>query len=110
MKVWKDILSGDEMVSDSYPHTYTFEDACLEVRSKLVTKNSNENFGIADNDEDGGGNQDPNAITVIDIVDAHRLKEIELDKKTWVAYVKGYVKKVKEKLEADGKTERVPTF
>jgi hypothetical protein len=46
MKVWKDILSGDEMVSDSYPHTETFEGACLEVKSKLVTKNANDDFGI----------------------------------------------------------------
>ena len=47
MKVWKDILSGDEMVSDSYPQTLTFEDACLEVRSRLLTKKANEDFGIA---------------------------------------------------------------
>jgi hypothetical protein len=47
MKVWKDILSGDEMVSDSYPQTTTFEDACLEVKSRLLTKKANEDFGIA---------------------------------------------------------------
>ena len=29
------------------------------------------------------------AVTVIDIVDAHRLKEIELDKKSWMSYIKG---------------------
>lgn len=46
MKVWIDILSGDEMVSDSYPHTTAFEDAALEVKSKLLTKKSNEDFGI----------------------------------------------------------------
>ena len=28
-------------------------------------------------------------VTVIDIVDAHRLKEIELDKKGWTGYIKG---------------------
>jgi hypothetical protein len=47
MKVWKDIISGDEMVSDSYPHTLTYEDAILEVKSRLVSKNKNDNFGIA---------------------------------------------------------------
>ena len=73
MKVWKDILSGDEMVSDSYPYSTSFEDACLEVRSKLVTKNSNENYGISNNDEEDGGNANPDAVSVIDIVDAHRL-------------------------------------
>ena len=33
-----------------------------------------------------GGDQ---GVTVIDLVDAHRLKEIQLDKKTWTGYVKG---------------------
>ena len=48
MKVWLDILSGDEMTSDSYPHETTFDGACLEVKSKLVTK-KNEDFGISSN-------------------------------------------------------------
>lgn len=47
MKVWKDILSGDEMVSDSYPHEESFGGACLEVKSRLLTKKENEDFGIA---------------------------------------------------------------
>ena len=46
MKVWKDILSGDEMVSDSYPMQVTFNDACLEVKSKYVTKGA-DNVQIA---------------------------------------------------------------
>ena len=49
MKVWKDLLSGDEFVSDSYPNTLIFEDACLEVKSRLLTKKANEDFGIAGN-------------------------------------------------------------
>ncbi len=46
MKVWKDIISGDEMTSDSYPQEVTFDGACLEVKSKLLTKRVNEDFGI----------------------------------------------------------------
>jgi hypothetical protein len=46
MKVWTDLLSGDEMVSDSYPHTVTFDGACLEVKSRLITKGA-EDYGIA---------------------------------------------------------------
>lgn len=46
MKVWKDILSGDEMVSDSYPYTTSFEDACLELKSRLVTKQEGD-YGIS---------------------------------------------------------------
>ena len=47
MKVWKDILSGDEMVSDSYPQEESMGGACLEVKSRLLTKKANEDFGIA---------------------------------------------------------------
>lgn len=46
MKVWKDILSGDEMVSDSYPYTTSFDGACLEVKSKLTTKQEGD-YGIS---------------------------------------------------------------
>jgi len=37
----------------------------------------------------GGSGGDP-GVTVIDLVDAHRLKEIELDKKAWTSYIKRY--------------------
>ena len=38
MRVWKDLISGDEMVSDSFEFTQTIEDTCLEVKAKFVTK------------------------------------------------------------------------
>jgi hypothetical protein len=48
------------------------------------------NITLVDNDEeDGGAGGNSNAETVIDLVDAHRLKEINLDKKSWTAYIKG---------------------
>ena len=34
MRVWIDLFSGDEMVSDSYPQKMLFDDACLEVKAK----------------------------------------------------------------------------
>ena len=39
-------------------------------------------------DEDGGAPSD-DSVTVIDIVDACRLKEVELDKKGWTGIIKG---------------------
>ena len=47
MKVFKDIMSGEEMVSDSYPNQEIFGGAALEVRSRLITKKINEDFGIS---------------------------------------------------------------
>ena len=40
MIVWKDIFSGDEMVSDSYKMQLIHNDACIEVKAKFTTKGS----------------------------------------------------------------------
>ena len=40
-------------------------------------------------DEEDGGGADDGSVTVIDIVDSFRLKEITLDKKAYMAYIKG---------------------
>ena len=108
MKVWKDILNGNEIVSDSYKHEVTFDGACLEVRSKLVTKGA-EDFGIADNSEEGGAGGAEGGVSVIDVVDGMRLEEIEFDKKSFTAYIKGYMKSVKEKV-AVSNPDRVGAF
>ncbi len=116
MRVWKDIISGDEMVSDSFAYTELYDGAALEFKARFVTKKENDDCGVAANvDEDAeegakaeGGND--HTVTVIDIVDALRLQEISLDKKGFMSYVKGYLKAIKEKLEAAGKADRVPVF
>ena len=46
MKVWIDLFSGDEMVSDSYKYQLIMNDACLEVKAKFTTKGS-DNVQIA---------------------------------------------------------------
>ena len=113
MRVWKDIISGDEMLSDSFPITTLYDDAALEAKARFVTKKENEDCGIAANTEEGEEEPaaaDDKTITVIDIVDVLRLQEITLDKKGFMAYIKGYLKAVKEKLEASGKGARVEAF
>lgn len=112
MRVWKDIISGDEMVSDSFPYTEVFDGAGLEVKGKFVSKRENEDFGLAANTEEGEDTSavDDKTITVIDVADSLRLQEISLDKKSFMAYIKGYLKAIKEKLEAAGKADRVAPF
>lgn len=112
MRVWKDIISGDEMVSDSFDYTEIFDGAGLEVKARFVTKKENEDFGLKANTDEGEDESQPDdkTVTVIDVVDSLRLAEISLDKKGFMAYVKGYLKAIKEKLEASGKAERVAPF
>ena len=112
MRVWKDIISGDEMVSDSYPFTEVYDGAGLEVKARYLTKKANEDFGVAANTDEGEDESKPDdtAVTVVDVIDAMRLQEISLDKKAFMAYIKGYLKTIKEKLEASGKADRVAPF
>ena len=41
--------------------------------------------------EDDDAQPSHDSVTVIDIVDAHRLKEVELDKKAWTSLIKGII-------------------
>jgi hypothetical protein len=51
----------------------------------------------------------PNAVTVNNLVDAHDLQQTSFDKKSYMTYIKGYMKQLKEYLEKKDPT-RVPTF
>jgi Translationally controlled tumour protein len=87
MKVFKDIISGDELCSDSYPHKLIMDDACLEVKGRYVKKGSDQ-IAIASDDII---EEDENAPTVVDIVDSFQLNEIQMTKKDFMAYIKGFL-------------------
>ena len=38
MKVFKDLISGDEMFSDSYPHELCYDNVAYEVKAKYAKK------------------------------------------------------------------------
>ena len=88
MRVWVDVFSGDEMVSDSYPHQLIYDGAALEVKAKFTTK-GNDFIAIAADDEDDGGEGE----TVINVVDAHKLNELTLSKKDCMGMVKALMKR-----------------
>jgi len=66
MKVFKDIISGDEFLSDSYQYVETYNGACLEVKARYVKKGSDQIMIASDDVIE----EDENAPTVIDLVDA----------------------------------------
>ena len=78
MKVFKDLISGDEMFSDSYPHQQLHNDAIWEVKAKHTN-----------------------------LVDAFQLQEVQLTKKDFMSYVKGFLKSVVTKLK-DGERQGRP--
>merc|ERR1712086_773565 len=108
MLVWKDILSGDEMVTDTFPHEVPeeYNGACLLVKGKYTTKKS-EFVAIASDDVDDGAED---GETVVDVIDAMRLQEVQLTKKDFMGIIKGFLGTLAKKLEADGKGDRVAGF
>lgn len=113
MKVFKDTFTKDELMSDSYKPTSPFDDATLddvafEVQSARVQKGG-EDYGIADNDEEGGGGLGDAVETVIDVVDAFKYTSVPMSKKDFGAYIKGYMVRVKKHLE-ENKPDRVDPF
>ena len=115
VKVFKDIVTGDEMVSDGYPHEMICNGAGLQVQGRLMIKGV-EDGGVAQNlGEDEEKKEDaPGAIpqgdTVIDIVDRFDLKETKHDKKSFTAYMKVYLNRIKKHLEDTNKKERIKDF
>ena len=106
MKVWIDNISNDEMISDSYPHKIIFEDACLEVKARYVTKGA-DNIQIAPDEEAADEADGP---TVVDVVDGMRLLEAGFPKKAdFMAVVKQFMAKMVEHLK-EKNPDRIPGF
>eukprot|EP01065_Artemidia_motanka_P036478 TRINITY_DN44408_c0_g1_i1.p1 TRINITY_DN44408_c0_g1~~TRINITY_DN44408_c0_g1_i1.p1 ORF type:complete len:162 (+),score=57.97 TRINITY_DN44408_c0_g1_i1:76-561(+) len=103
MKVLKDIVTGDELASDSYP--MSDDGLFLNVKGKFVTLTDGD-YGIAGEE----GEVDSSSRTVIDIVDAFRLQELQLDLKGFQAEIKGTCQSIKTHLEEQGKEEEAAAF
>ncbi|KAL1296740.1 hypothetical protein AAFC00_000210 [Neodothiora populina] len=101
MIIYKDIITGDELISDSYD-LKLIDGAVYEADCKKITIGA-ESFDIGANPsaEDGEEQTDDTAETVIDVVHSFRLNETSFDKKSYLTYLKGYMKKVKETMKAN---------
>ncbi|KAG4166079.1 hypothetical protein ERO13_A13G109600v2 [Gossypium hirsutum] len=103
MLVYQDILTGDELLSDSFPYKEIENGMLWEVEGKwvvqgAVTVDIGANPSAEGGDEDEG--VDDQAIKVVDIVDTFRLQEQPaFDKKQFVTYMKRYIKNLTPKLE-----------
>merc|ERR1712088_188359 len=90
MKIYKDVFSGDELFSDTYPMKLV-DDCIYEVYGKHETRTEGEiqldgaNASAEGEDADGGA--DPNSTSGVDIVLNHRLTESGFGSKKNVAYL-----------------------
>lgn len=102
MRIYKDIITGDEMFADTYKMKL-IDDVMYEVYGKVVSRSEGdikiEGFNPSAEEADEG--TDTTVETGVDVVMNHRLQECFAfgDKKSYTIYLKDYMKKVLAKLE-----------
>ncbi|XP_046961210.1 translationally-controlled tumor protein homolog [Vanessa cardui] len=102
MRIYKDIITGDEMFSDTYKIKLV-DEVIYEVTGKLETRTQGdvriEGFNPSAEEADEG--TDTATESGVDIVLNHRLVESYAfgDKKSFTLYLKDYMKKLVAKLE-----------
>lgn len=119
MLIFKDIVNGDEFMSDIFPFTLEYDDVIMKVPSQYKSKDKVGEVDIGCGNEFGGGDAaegdgadggDEDNEKVIDVIYNANLKQVNMSKKEFGAYIKDYFKKVIEHLEKNGKADRVDGF
>merc|ERR1711872_23394 len=105
MKIFKDILSGDEMFCDTSEYK-DIDDAFLMVIGKHITLAADdiqlEGANASAEGDDGEGVDAAAAQSGVDIVLTNRLQETAFgSKKDYLLYLKGYMKKLGAELDEE---------
>jgi len=107
MIIYKDSFNDAEICSDVYP-VIEVEGCMLQVTGKRVNKVQGGDYGIGGDEEDGGV-ADAETVSVINIVDAHQLSQTQFDKKSYMTYIKGYMKRLLDNVKVKNPS-RVDAF
>ncbi|PIK48625.1 translationally-controlled tumor protein [Apostichopus japonicus] len=99
MLIYKDMLTNEELFSDSYPMKLV-DDLYYRVTGKLTSESTDVDesvYGGNASAEGGGEDFESNVKKGVNIVLAHDLKEIEgLDRKAYITLFKEYAGKLNE--------------
>ncbi|ROW12102.1 hypothetical protein VMCG_00700 [Cytospora schulzeri] len=105
MLIYTDIITGDEMISDSYDLNLVdgivYEADCAMIEEGGVTFDIGANASAEEAEE----NVEDDKIKVNNIVHSFRLASTSFDKKSFLGYLKGYMKSVKTALKEAGKSD-----
>ncbi|KAF8709163.1 TCTP family, partial [Rhizoctonia solani] len=109
MLLFKDVLSGDEIISDAY-ELKEVDDVVYEVDcSMIVVKDGDINIGANPSAEEQEEALEDGAKQVNNVVYSFKLQSTSFDKKSYLTYLKGYMKAVKAYLST-AKPDRVEAF
>ncbi|XP_055707083.1 translationally-controlled tumor protein homolog [Phlebotomus papatasi] len=101
MRIYKDIITGDEMFSDTY-RMKLVDEVIYEVTGTLIQRKAGDIQldGANPSAEEADEGTDEAVESGVDVVLNHRLCETGFsDKKSYTAYLKDYMKKLIEKLQ-----------
>ncbi|PBL02605.1 translationally controlled tumor-associated [Armillaria gallica] len=110
MLLYEDVISGDEMFSDAFP-VKLVDDIVFEVDCQTITIKPGADVDIGANPsaEEQDEGLEEGAIQVNNVVHSFRLQSTAFDRKSFLLYLKGYMKTVKAKL-AETNPDRVEGF
>ncbi|XP_067848635.1 translationally-controlled tumor protein homolog isoform X2 [Heptranchias perlo] len=103
MKIYKCIISGDEMFSDIYKIKEGAKGITYEVEGKVVCRTEG---AIDDSLIGGNASQDcpgeqaeSSTVSGVDIILNHKLQEVSFAKSSYRTYIKEYMKYLKTKIQ-----------
>eukprot|EP00301_Raphidiophrys_heterophryoidea_P011230 c16950_g1_i1.p1 GENE.c16950_g1_i1~~c16950_g1_i1.p1 ORF type:complete len:160 (-),score=28.72 c16950_g1_i1:123-602(-) len=92
MVVYEDIVSGDPMCNDS--SAKVVDHVLFEIMCNMIVVRT------GDQSQDDDREMRVGARITIDAVETHGLMETAFDKKTFIKYIKTYMKRIREHLES----------
>jgi len=102
MLLYQDIITGDELFSDAFP-LKEVDGIVYEVDCQLITMKAGADVDIGANPsaEEQDEALEDGATQVNNVVHSFRLQATTFDKKSYLTYLKSYMKAVKAELPAD---------
>ncbi|KAK0646411.1 Mss4-like protein [Cercophora newfieldiana] len=105
MIIYKDAITDDEIISDSYD-LKEVDGVVYEVDCQMITEGAVEvDIGANASAEEADEALEDTAVKVNNVVHSFRLSSTSFDKKSYLTYLKGYMKGVKKFLQESGKSE-----
>ncbi|GAA6009848.1 hypothetical protein JCM11491_000837 [Sporobolomyces phaffii] len=109
MLLYNDLLTGDELISSAYD-LKEVDGVIYEADAQMVTiKEGDVDIGANASAEEAAEELAEGEQSVNNIVYSFRLTETQFDKKSYLTYLKGYMKAVKAKLQ-ETKPDEVAAF
>ncbi|KAK1826576.1 Mss4-like protein [Podospora conica] len=105
MIIFKDAITDDEIISDSYDMKEV-DGIAYEVDCQMITEGAvSVDIGANASAEEAEEALEDQAVKVNNVVNSFRLQSTSFDKKSYLTYLKGYMKSVKKYLQESGKSE-----